>query len=217
LLSVIKQKKIYFIALAVYFILGALVLLFTEKGQTELFLNQHHHPALDFVFKYITYLGDGLIGIPFILLMPLFYNAFQGVVLLSAAGLTFVVVHFLKWVVFQGSPRPSLFFAEGPLLHYVEGVNVHLYNSFPSGHTAQAFCLFMVLALFSKNNFQALLFLLGAIAVAVSRMYLMQHFFVDTYFGALIATIITFFTYTYFVNHTRLSQNEKWQKGWLYK
>ncbi|RYD68900.1 MAG: phosphatase PAP2 family protein [Sphingobacteriales bacterium] len=76
-------------------------------------------------------------------------------------------------------------------------------NSFPSGHTASAFCLFTLLALFVANKKYGLFFLLMALLVAYSRIYLSQHNFIDTYVGAWIGILSALVIYFYFYGANR--------------
>jgi membrane-associated phospholipid phosphatase len=214
-LLLIRQNKIYFTCLGLYFFIVGILLMVQGKGDLVLVLNRHHHPLLDTIFKYVTYLGDGIFVVPFILFIFLFINIFEGIIMLSSVLISFLAVQFLKNYVFPEMMRPLLYFPSSANLYFVEGVEIHSHNSFPSGHSAQAFSIFLVLTLFSKNKNWSYAFFLMAVLVTISRMYLAQHFFVDTYFGALIATVLTLITYTYFVNYTTLSEKERLQKGWL--
>ena len=215
MLPLIRQNKIYFTCLGLYFFIVGILLLIQGKGDLVLILNRHHHPLLDTFFKYLTYLGDGIFVVPLILFLFLFINIFEGIVMLSSVLLSFLMIQFLKNYVFPEMVRPLLYFPATVNLHFVEGVEIHSHNSFPSGHSAQAFSIFLVLTLFSKNKNWSFLFFLMAALVPISRMYLAQHFLVDTYFGALIATILTLITYMYFINYTTLSERERLQRGWL--
>ncbi|HVD98166.1 MAG TPA: phosphatase PAP2 family protein [Cytophagaceae bacterium] len=198
-----------------YFLIAGLLVWMQEKGTAVLFFNRNYHPFLDWFFKIVTYLGDGWFAIPLISFLLLFRNIFKGIVMLASVLLSFLVVQTLKIVVFPNMPRPSKYFPESMKLYYVEGVEIHTQNSFPSGHSAQAFAIFLLLALFTKNKNWSVFYFLTALLVTISRMYLAQHFLIDTYFGALIATLVTFFTYYYFTNHTTLAHKERWQRGWL--
>lgn len=215
MLNTIRQNQLYFTCLALYFFFGGLMVWMQEKGTAVLFFNSHYHPFLDVLFKALTYLGDGLFAFPFIAIILLFRSIYQGIVLLVSVLLSFAVVQVLKVFVFPDMDRPSKYFPETIKLYYVEGVEIHAHNSFPSGHSAQAFAIFMLLALFAKNKALGIGFFVLAVLVTISRMYLAQHFLIDTYFGALIASLVTFFTYHYFMNQTKLSANERLQKGWL--
>ncbi len=214
-LNIIRQNKIYFTCLGLYFFVAGIMVWMQEKGTAVLFLNGKNHPALDVFFQLITYLGDGLFAIPLIVVILLFKSIFKGLVLLAGVLCSFFVVQGLKLYIFQDMPRPLKYFPESMNLYFVEGLDIHSYHSFPSGHSAQAFSLALLFTLFTANKNWSILFFGLALLVTVSRMYLAQHFLIDTYFGALLATVISFMTYYYFMNHTKLSENERLKKGWL--
>ena len=74
-------------------------------------------------------------------------------------------------------------------IHTVKGVEMHLWNSFPSGHTATAFTLFLLTTyLFPKKTVLAI-GALYAIACGYSRVYLGQHFPLDVAGGITVAII----------------------------
>jgi membrane-associated phospholipid phosphatase len=213
-LQLIRQNRIYFICLGIYFLIGGITLVLMEKGSVELSVNRRHGIVFDYFFQTITFLGDGLFIAPFILFIFLFDSIYKGVVLLVSVLSTFVCVQIFKKVIFTNMPRPSAFFPESQNIYYIEGLEIHTSNSFPSGHSAQAFAFLLVLALFAKNKtLGPVIFFLFAFSTAFSRVYLMQHFLIDTYFGALIATVFTIIIYLYFANYTKLSERERWQKG----
>jgi membrane-associated phospholipid phosphatase len=88
----------------------------------------------------------------------------------------------------------------------VEGVNQHSLQSFPSGHTAAAFSVFMMLALISKNNTAKLFLFFGAVIVSYSRVYISQHFIVDITAGSILAVLFMAFAFFWV---------EKWKTPWL--
>ena len=102
-----------------------------------------------------------------------------------------IIVQLFKRVLYAGEPRPKLFFKGIYELYFVPGESVHQINSFPSGHTATAFGLFFMAALIASNNSLKLLYFVAALLVALSRIYLSQHFLVDIYFGSLIGVVCT--------------------------
>jgi membrane-associated phospholipid phosphatase len=214
-LQLIRKNKLYFTCLGLYFLIGGCFIVFQEKGTAVLFFNGNHRPAFDFVFKYITYLGDGLFVVPFLLVILLFRSAYISILMGFSVLFTFIVVQILKLWVFPYMHRPLKYFYGVQELHFVEGVNVHWHNSFPSGHSAQAFAVFLILAITTKNKFTGIIYFLMALLVTISRMYLAQHFLMDTYFGALIAVTFSMLTYLYVTRYTGLSQNERLQKGLL--
>ncbi|MBS1563115.1 MAG: phosphatase PAP2 family protein, partial [Bacteroidetes bacterium] len=72
-------------------------------------------------------------------------------------------------------------------------------NSFPSGHTTSAFALATILALHATKKGWGVFFLLLAVGVAYSRIYLGQHFLPDVTMGAILGTVSGLLVYA-FVN-----------------
>ncbi|MCM0041471.1 MAG: phosphatase PAP2 family protein [Algoriphagus sp.] len=187
-----RKKKLailgnYFL---VVLVLGLIFLPFYKKGVIELYINTHHHPYLDSFFSYVTHLGDGLI-----LVVPIFlflFHKYCYLVLISlASGIHLLLVHIGKKWLFEGMPRPAEFF-KGVPFYEVPGVTLHHWGSFPSGHTATAFMLASFFYLVLPKKFKLHSILMGiALLVGMSRVYLMQHFLVDIWAGALIGVFST--------------------------
>jgi membrane-associated phospholipid phosphatase len=175
-------------------IILAYPLLFFPKGELVLLINKYHHPAADLFFKYFTHVGDGAV-LAVLLLLLLFYSFKLSIITALSIVFQSVLVSVFKRWLFHGLPRPTAFLGDEITWHYVEGVNVHGSNTFPSGHTATAFALFALLVVVFNNRgyvFSILFFLL-AFLVGLSRMYLLQHFMVDVYFGAIFGVLSVVF------------------------
>ena len=173
-----------------FIILFIYPLLVFPKGELELLINQYHTPGFDLYFKYITNLGDGTF-LAMLFVAMLFYNYyFSLVTVFFIVNQSLIVSLFKRWI-FSGMPRPSLFFPEGTTLNFVDGVEVLKLNSFPSGHTATAFSLFFLLSIILGKKFSWIsgLFFFLAFSVGFSRVYLMQHFVVDAWFGAIFGVV----------------------------
>ena len=161
-----------------------------------IFLNALHSLSIlslvfifDNFFYCVTYLGDGFFAALILIFILLFISVRKSLVitgiLLSVSALTQI----LKLFVFPSSSRPIVFFKDVIQLHFVDGLEIHTSNSFPSGHTTQAFCMFFLFSFFIKNkNWNYVFFLIAALA-AISRVYLLQHFLRDIYVGAIIGTL----------------------------
>ncbi|WP_404818046.1 phosphatase PAP2 family protein [Reichenbachiella ulvae] len=67
-------------------------------------------------------------------------------------------------------------------------MQVHASRSFPSGHTTTAFVIAFCLSLLFQKRLLTYAFLFVALLVAYSRMYLLQHFYIDILFGALVGS-----------------------------
>lgn len=195
----IFYEKPYFFAGAVLFWLCSIVLLiFFPKADIHLAINKWHTTLGDWIFPKVTYLGEAityvLIGV--ILLYKKHYTKLQAMFI--SLVIHIVAVQILKNVVFKDAVRPKLFFQDTALLNFVEGVEVHSYMSFPSGHTATAFSAFALIAFFHRGCLWEITSIIAAIAVAFSRMYLQQHFLIDVFVGSLIGTISATIAYSWF-------------------
>lgn len=201
----------YFLLLSInWIILLFIAFILTEKGELELWLNQKNSPFADVFFKYWTHVGDGTVYVIVILLLIAFHSYWSALYLLLVSFLQTILVQVPKLVFFPEAPRPKSFFGERVALHFVEGVEVHAWNSFPSGHTATAFaitCALSFLLVQSKHHIWGIILFVIAALVGISRVYLLQHFFIDTCVGALLGVFSAFIVY-YLLN--RFTFSEKW-------
>lgn len=207
------EKRVFF-AYTVLFVAVVPVWLLVPKGQEVKWLNGLHSEAADLFFRNVTHFGDGLAMALFILLLALFVRysyAFIALLALAASGGGAQIIKRMLADV----PRPVRFFDPATLeqLHFVEGVKVHEWMSFPSGHTATAFALALMIALVFQRRWLTLC--AGALAVltAVSRIYLLQHFLSDTLAGGLMGMVLTFAVWM--VAHQRFGwlQAPGWQRA----
>ncbi len=180
-------ENILFLSLcALFFVLGGLLLISLEKGDMVLFFSARRTRLLDLFFRYGTMLGEFL-GYILVFVFLLAYRMRYALGTLLLGLLSILSSWLLKQ--FFNAPRPRAFFREldrlGELT-FVAGENVHDWFGFPSGHTLGAFALFSYLAFLLPAKWWTgpVCFLL-ALMVGISRIYLVQHFLVDVYFGAL--------------------------------
>lgn len=160
------------------------------KGELELLINQLHSPGLDSFFKYITLLGDGSL-LAVLLVIVLFYNYYTSILVAFSTLIQVIIILIVKHLIFKGLERPLAFFDESVTLHFVDGVEVYSFNTFPSGHSASGFAFFALLFIIINNRgyiVSGLLFLM-AFLVAFSRIYLLQHFLIDVYFGSILGIL----------------------------
>jgi len=170
--------------------------LFMFVGKEELFwLMNHQHSILgDYFFKYITYLGDGLVMILLGLIFLAFGKRKLGILLILSFLLSGLIVQIFKRV--MPEPRPGKYFTEikrSDRVHHVDGHLLKGDNSFPSGHTTTAFALFSMLAFDNRWYRWQVLFFVCAVIVGYSRVYLGQHFFKDIWAGALLGYATSLF------------------------
>ncbi len=202
MIKIIKNNKYFFIPYLFALIITTIVLLCFSKAQIHLSVNSYHNVFFDKFFFYITNLGDGLFA--FIIVLVFLFIRYRYAILIAICSfLGGFISQLLKNYVFNNQPRPYKYFKEiyegGYNLYTVPGLELHTLDSFPSGHTAIAFSLFLSLTFITKNNFLKSIYFIIALFVAYSRIYLSQHFLIDIFFGSILAVIITIFAF-YFVN-----------------
>ncbi|MBI1343868.1 MAG: phosphatase PAP2 family protein [Terrimonas sp.] len=168
---------------AVLALIMAVLLLWKGKTDSFLFINSHHNAYADIFFRFYTYAGDGMIWVPFGLYILIARREYW-VLLIAGIIISTLLTHFLKRVVFADDLRPLAYFPEN-IIHLVKGVKMNRMHSFPSGHTAQAFTMALLIAYISNKRYIALLFCFLALLLGYSRVYLAQHFVTDVLAGTL--------------------------------
>lgn len=165
----------------------------------------------DRFFYWITYLGDGTVAAALIGIVLLFHVR-NGLSLLICFALAGLLTYSIKQLGYDEVNRPSFvfhFFVQGKALNYVDGVDLHIHNSFPSGHATQAFAIFGLLAFFAKVQWQKLICMLMAVLTAYSRVYLSQHWLVDIVGGSVVGlstAMAIYWVANRFLNTERLSR-----------
>ncbi len=175
----------YFLAgFTLYFLTGLFFLLATSKGSSFLLLNDHHSVWLDRFFALYTNLGDGLFSIAVVLVLLVMRRYSMAWQVLAAYVISGLLAQLIKHLV--QSPRPVEFFKDKQPIYHLIGVTNTGNSSFPSGHAASIFALATMLAYFAGNKWISWLYLVAAIGVGYSRIYLSQHFLTDVLAGSLI-------------------------------
>lgn len=170
-------------------------LLIYPKGTFLLWLNEHHTNYWDTFFLTANGLGEEIFAGVAILALAIFTNYGAALAAGSSWLLSGIITQGLKQLVFEDMARPKHFFKGLKELYFVPGVKMYEHFSFPSGHTTVAFALCTVLALSVTNRAWGLFFFVVAVFAALSRIYLAQHFLMDTFFGSMIGTITGLLVY----------------------
>ena len=194
--------RYFFIPYLLFLILAMIQVLVAPHGSTVLWLNTMHNPLFDFFFKIWTYGGDGFFYVIATLALLIWHRR-HGYIFALAGVVQGLVTLFMKQVLFKGTPRPRKYFEGMDVLEFVDGVKVHEVDSFPSGHAVSAFVIATFFSLMVGRKEWSVLLLLGAILVAVSRMYLNQHFLVDVKAGSMIGVAIAVLFYKIFDKYLR--------------
>ncbi|MGB0521625.1 MAG: phosphatase PAP2 family protein [Flammeovirgaceae bacterium] len=215
-MSAFSPQRVQFLSkqYLVYFIIFAPIIIFISKDEMTLMINrfvmsQESTTGSDFFFKYLTHLGDGLMLIPLFIIL-LFIRLYYALALAVTGAVHGIFIFIFKKLIFKGMLRPWGFFEDPSVLHAIEGVKQNRHNTFPSGHTATAFVFASLLSLIVADRRWSYLFLVLAALIGFSRVYLNQHFLIDTYFGAMVGIGSTFLVWALFEKWTNLSK-----KNWV--
>jgi len=205
-----KTFRWFLIIYLSFVIIGAFTLIFIEKGDWVIYLNQHRTFFLDSYFKYWTHLGDGFFVL-FVLIVMLFVKYRYAVVFFTITVTQAIISLMLKRLVFSNAMRPKKYLADIYDLQFVPGVDVHSFHSFPSGHTMTAFSIAAFFALIANKRYTGILFFVYALLVGFSRNYLSQHFFEDIYVGSVLGVFLSLIVWRMFKN----KEDSKWLDGSL--
>jgi len=165
--------------------------------QLFLFLNNLHSPFGDVLMYWISY---KFTWIPLYLAVLLYFVYKQGVK--SYLSIIFIIgaialadqtsVHLFKNIFLRYRPCHNLDIQS--LIHTVHGHCGGQYG-FVSSHAANSFAFAVFAALIIQKKKVTYLFLLWAILVSYSRIYLGVHYPADLFFGGLLGSLISIFLY----------------------
>lgn len=173
-------------------LLGALMLIGTSayfgRIPVFLFLNIDGGKLIDQFFKWATLGAEGWVWVPYLAVVVGWFKK----------DAKFIVINFLlstlltqipKHIFWDNISRPIASGIQLNDIHTVPGVIMHAWNSFPSGHTATAFTLFLLTIYLFPTKWVLAIGTLYGIICAYSRVYLGQHFPIDLGGGILVAVI----------------------------
>ena len=189
----LKQNAIFFSLFSLFLLIGAILLAITKKGDSIVFFCENRTEFGNFFFIYGTQIGEGFAYI-FAFLLLLFIR-FKDALLVPVVALSTLLLSFVLKSIFA-LPRPKNWFEMQGRMDEINFIMQPYIgnNSFPSGHTMSGFAMFGFLAfvLSRKNPIWGFVFFIPALIVAVSRVYLVNHFLMDIYLGSIVGVLIAF-------------------------
>ena len=146
----IKKQLLFFLVYAVFLVFLVVILFKYSKIDATLWANQYWSPFQDYMYKYMTYLGDFWMA-SLVVLVLLFWKFKYAVIAIVSFGTTALITQFLKKIIYYDVKRPLIEMWEqmhdGTLHTVVDEADQLINYSFPSGHTTSAFSIFCILAL----------------------------------------------------------------------
>lgn len=210
--DVLHQIKSFFVPYMVVLILCLIVKLSFTREAIYFAVNKRHDLWADVFFTYATELGAWVM-VTTLAIIFLMFSYRKALLLVTSFAFTGILVQIAKNIFH--APRPKVYFAsELNKIYFVKGIHINMTNSFPSGHTVTAFTAAVVLSYLAINKRLGYLYLLFAMGVGYSRMYLSQHFFEDVTAGSIIGTIGTVIWITW-LDGRPFMKSERWSRGLL--
>jgi len=196
--SLLKKNTAFFIPYFLCLLAGGVILCLWSKTDIHLYINSYHSPIADLFFSNWTTLGLGILIIPVAFVLAFIRLRYMIISILGFA-LSGGLNDILK-AVFRADRPAKVFEQLHQSLYFAPNVQIYSDNSFPSGHTATGFCMFCLLALYTKNNSIKFLYFLIALLIGYSRMYLSEHFLRDVYAGSIVGVGSALFIYIWVSN-----------------
>jgi membrane-associated phospholipid phosphatase len=194
----------FIIPFLIWVVIGGFVKFNNEDIPLFTLINQHHNSVSDVLMYYTTQLGDGGV-ITVMLLVLMLMKPMRNVWYFITATLCTAVAPIISQIIKHkvGADRPLQVLHDAAWIHMEPHWPKLYHNSFPSGHTTGAFCLFCFLSFLlpAGKKWIGLIFFEMAVAVGYSRIYVAAHFYTDVYAGSIIGTVtcvVMFAIMTYF-------------------
>jgi membrane-associated phospholipid phosphatase len=212
--DVLQQIRLFFILYLILLFFCLVIKLAFTKEEIYFAVNGRNSAWADWVAPYITDIGNGWTTIALSAILVL-YNYRAAFLMATTYAVTSISAQIVKFIF--DAPRPSLYFIRQlSHIHFVNGVYMLKYHSFPSGHTVTAFSTCLLITYLVKNkNWGILLFLIAAM-VGYSRMYLSEHFFEDVTAGSALGVFLTIFWINW-IDRKKFLNSPKWNGGLLKK
>jgi membrane-associated phospholipid phosphatase len=199
--TILVVNRFYFFCYLFFFLVGLVFLLSVGKATSFIELNPYHRSTLDTFFTCLTFLGDGWFAVLVCLIFLVLRRWSRAWQLIAAFLISALFAQIMKNLF--SMPRPKQFFTSGQYSYFIDGVTRIGFASFPSGHTTTIFALATLLAIFDSNKKWNVCYLLGAVAVGYSRIYLGQHFLGDVLVGSFIGMLTAVLIHWLFLTKLR--------------
>lgn len=161
--TLLAENKIFFFCLYITIPLSTIFLLLQSKEKSFLLCNPLHNHLLDIFFSGFTNFGDGIFSL-IIFFILLFRKKITPASLVLLGYLVSGLVAQIAKNLYH-APRPATLFAAGNYPHFIQGITLVGYSSFPSGHTASAFALATIASLLDPVKQRAVIYLFIAFAI----------------------------------------------------
>lgn len=195
MLKILRNHRTFFTLFFCWLIILAWLQIIYSPTEMMFWVNKHNSPFLDTFFQLITLLGeDGFWLIPLVVYL---YQHFRQKKDVKNKTIMLIIIWITKGIVsvalknIFNLPRPmEVYEHSGRVIHTIKGLEIHHWQSFPSGHTFTGFAFACFYMLVAKNNILGFLWLASGMLIGYSRVYLFQHFPRDVFAGSILGVAV---------------------------
>lgn len=195
MLKILKSHRLFFTLFFFWLIILACLQLLFSPTEMMFWVNRHNSPFLDTFFQFITFLGED--GIWLVPLMVYLYQYFREKKDVKTKAIMLIIIWITKGIVsialknLFNLPRPIEVYEHSErAIYLIKGLEIHHWQSFPSGHTFTGFAFACFYMLVARNNLLGFLWLALAMLIGYSRVYLFQHFPRDVFAGSILGVAV---------------------------
>lgn len=189
--QVIRRNKIFLLLFVFFWLLAFVSRVVLEKGDLLTYFGAQRNWSMNQFFSLVTQIAEGHIFVLFAIVF-LFIKYKSSIVIASTGVFIMIFANILKQ--FFKYERPFLYFRNQGLEQAypkIEGIEPYVgLTSFPSGHTMAGFALMLILSHFFNHKVLQIVFLIMAVLVGISRIYLGHHFLEDVISGSMLGIVI---------------------------
>lgn len=183
----IQKTNIFYLYFLVWFFMVGVLVFGVPKYNSFVFINHARAVFADISFTAMSYIGD-CFGVIFICVFCLVKKEYKLLILVLLGYILVGIFNNLLKRHFN-FPRPLACYGAS-VVKSARWLTIDRKYSFPSGHTAVAFCTGTILANYFYNHKRlAFLFFALACCTAYSRIYLGEHFLRDVWAGSCIGAV----------------------------
>ncbi len=182
--------KGFLYSFAVFLVLGIIAIATTKHGDVVLFINQYSGERWDALMLFLTDIGLGTV-VAGVMVALLFWKVRFGLTGLVSLGLVGIFTNLGKKLLFAERARPFNYFYYDDFHRFIYTAELNYHYSFPSGHSMTIFAAMSLFAVLAGKQWAGLIFFLAALVIGFTRIYLLQHFFLDVYVGSILGVIST--------------------------
>ena len=208
--SLLKQRGFlgFFYGYLPFLLAGLLLLLMTNHGDVVLWVNRHSNETWDNFVAFLTNFGLGSY-VAVVMILLVFIRVEYAVTGLLSLGFTGIFSSLFKKFLFNDQIRPLNYFYYDDFHRFIYVADLNYYFSFPSGHTMGIFSAISFLAFLIGKRWVGFLFFVFALTIGFTRIYLLQHFFLDVYCGSILGVLSAILA-VWLVSHQLCLQRFSW-------